>query len=68
MALEPAGAKTPSFWHTACARGWSVFGFLSVMRLYEVSDCTNLLFLERLLNLLQVGEQADVRADLQAEG
>lgn len=42
--------------------------FLSVMQLYEASECTNLLFLERLLNLLQVGEQADVRADLQTDG
>lgn len=38
---------------------------LNVIQLYEASEYTNLLFLKRLLDLLQVGEQADVCTDLQ---
>lgn len=36
-------------------------------QLYAAGKFTNLLFLKRLLDLLQIGEQADVCADLQAD-
>ncbi len=43
------------------------FEFLNVIERHEMGKCTNLLFLKRLLDLLQVGQQANVCADLQTD-